>query len=107
VLLVDRVQHVDDRTLNDLVLQRRYPDRPLSAVRLRYVNTSDRLRVGNSSSQPTGEICKVAREILAVALPCLAIEPWARISLESEICGAQAVDVVYVVKERSEPLFPV
>jgi hypothetical protein len=34
ILLVDRVQHLDDRALDDLVLQRRDPERSLLTVGL-------------------------------------------------------------------------
>ncbi len=36
VLLVDRVQHLDERPLDDLILQRRNAERALPAIRLRY-----------------------------------------------------------------------
>src|SRR5689334_13532932 len=107
VLFVYRVQHLDDRSLYDLVLQRRHTDRPLSSVRFRDVNSHDGLCSIRSSFQPSGEVCEVSLEGFAVVLPRFAIDAGARVSLEGEVRGAKAFDIVDVVKERSEPLFPV
>jgi hypothetical protein len=62
ILLVDRVQHLDDRSLDDLVFQRRHSDRPLSAIRLRDEDSSDGLRSVCSSSYPLGKIFEVGLE---------------------------------------------
>ena len=41
MLLVDRVQHLDDRALQDFVLQRRDPERPSSASGLGMYESND------------------------------------------------------------------
>jgi len=43
VLLVDCLQNVAQRTLHDLVLDRRYPDRSSRSILLRDVHAADRL----------------------------------------------------------------
>ena len=44
IFLVDRVENSHQRTLNDLVFQRRDAQRPQFAVSLRYIPTFDGLR---------------------------------------------------------------
>src|SRR4029079_12168895 len=98
-------QHLDDRPLDDLVLQSRHTDRPLSAVRFRDVDTSHGLRQVRSSFQPIGKVLEIVLKILSVVLPGLAIDTRARVPFKRQVRGTQPVDVVDVVEECSEPLF--
>ena len=81
IFLVDRVQHLDHRTLDDLVLQRCDAERALPAVRLWYVMPARRLRPVGSSMKPSVKIGELALEILAVFLPCHAVDTRRRIPL--------------------------
>src|SRR6267378_476574 len=49
---VDSVQHLDHRTLDDFVFQRRYSERSLPPVGLRDIHSTHRLRSVRSSLQP-------------------------------------------------------
>src|SRR5258707_9458565 len=62
IFLVDRVQHLDHRTLDDLVLQRCYAERAAAAIRLWYVMPARRLRPVGSSMNPSVKIGELALE---------------------------------------------
>src|SRR5437867_4327516 len=105
--LVDRVEHLDDGTLDDLILQRGNAERSHPPVRLRDVRSTHRLRPVRSPLQPAGEVLEVAVEILSVVPPRLAIDTGSRLPLEGEVGCPQPLDGVHVVKERGEPLLPI
>ena len=73
VRLVDGVQHLDRRALDDLVFQRGNAERSLPPVRLRDVHPTHRLRSVRSSLQPLGQVLEIALQLLAVLSPRLAI----------------------------------
>ena len=62
VRLVDSVQHLDHRPLEDLVLQRSDPERPQPPVRLRYVRPPRRPRPVSAPVDPSVQIPKVFLE---------------------------------------------
>src|SRR5205085_12408471 len=97
----------DDRSLDDLVLQRRHTDWSLSTIRLRDVDAPYGLRPVRSALKPSSEVDEISLERVAVVLPCRAVDPWARVPLDSEVRGPKAIDVADMVEERREPLFPV
>src|ERR1700740_1400139 len=55
IRFVDSVQHLDRCALDDFVLQRRYSERSLPPVGLRYIHSTHRLRSVRSPLQPFGE----------------------------------------------------
>ena len=63
VRLIDGVQHLHQRPLQDLVLQRSDPERPLPPVRLRYIDPPRRLRPVRAPVNPSMQIPKVLLEI--------------------------------------------
>src|ERR1700756_3666301 len=63
VRLVDRVQHLDQRPLKDLVLQRGDAERPLPPVGLRDEHPPRRLRPVTPAMDPSMQIPKVRLEI--------------------------------------------
>src|SRR6266571_2511239 len=101
--LVDRVQHVDRRALDELVFQRGNAQRPLPPVGLRDVRPFDRLRSIRSALQPSGQVREVLLEGLSVMPPRLAIDPRGRGPLQGAVRGPQMIDVVDVMQERREP----
>ena len=107
VRFVNRVQHRDGGALDDFVLQRGNAERPLPPVRLRDVRATHRLRSVRSSFQPCGEVLEIGVQSCTVLLPRCAVDPRCRVSLHSEVRGTQLLDLVYVVKKRREPLFPI
>src|SRR6266851_5669826 len=106
ILLVDRVQHLDHRTLDDLVLQRCDAERALPAVRLWYVVPARWLRPVSSSMNAGVKIGELALEILAVLLPCHAVYTGRRIPLQPRV-GAVKKPGIDMVEERGEPLLPI
>ena len=105
--LVDRVEHLDDGTLDDLILQRGNAERSHPPVRLRDVRSTHRLRPVRPPLEPAGEVPKVGLKILSVVPPRLAIDAGSRIPFEFPVGCPQPLDGVHVVKERGEPLLPV
>ena len=69
VALIDRVQHLDQRPLEDLVLQRGDPERPLPPVRLGDEHPARRLRPVRAPLDPGVQIPKVRFEIPPVVRP--------------------------------------
>ncbi len=102
VLLVDRVQHLDERALDDLVLQRRDAQRALPPVGLRDKPTPRRLRPIGSSVDAAMQILEASLQIMAVILPRHAIDARSRLALEREV-GFLELGGVDVVQERGEP----
>ena len=105
--LVDRVQHLNDGALDDLVFQRGFPQRPLPPVRLGDVGSTNRFCSIRSTLEPLGEFAQIRLKILSVVLPGLAVHPRSRIALDGAIGREQPIDVVDMVQERSEPLLPI
>src|SRR5882762_2975036 len=103
IRFVDRVQHLDRRTLDDLVFQRRDSERPLPPVGLGDVHPTHRLGSVRSSLQPMGEILEIVLEGLAVVPPRLSIHTSRGLLLQVEVSPAQCFRVVDVVQERGEP----
>ena len=77
VRFVDGVQHLDRRTLDDLVFQRRDSERSLPPVGLGDVHPTHRLRPVRSPLQPFGEVLEVFLQCLAVVPPRLPSTPGA------------------------------
>ena len=103
VSLVDRVQHLNRRALDELVFQRGDAQRPLPPVGLGDVRPLDRLRSIRPSRQPSREVPEVLLQGLPVVLPRLTVDPRRRLPLQRVVGLAQMVDVVDVVQERREP----
>jgi len=103
IALVDRVEHLDDRALQDLVLQRGDPKWPLSAIWFRDVNTTRRL----CSVRPTLDACVQVGEASLDPLPVLgprhAVDSGRCLAREREVCGAETIERD-VMQERREPL---
>src|SRR2546425_935276 len=103
VRLVDRVQHVDRRALDELVFQRGDAQRPLPPVGLLDVRSLNRLRPVRPPLQPFRQVPEVSLEGLAVVPPRLAVHARSCVPLQREVRRPQALPVVDVVQERCEP----
>ncbi len=101
VRLVDGVHHLDDRSLDDLVLQRRDTERPLPPIRLRDVHPSRWLSAVHSSVQPRVKIPKMGLHILAVPRPRHAINSRCGLGVDPLVRSPEPVDGD-VVQERGE-----
>src|SRR5882762_7947489 len=100
---VDSVQHLDRRTLDDFVFQRRNSKWPLPPVGLGDVHPTHWLRSVRSSLPSMGEILEIVLEGLAVVPPRLSIHTGRGFLLHSEVGHAQRFRVVDVVQKRREP----
>src|SRR6266850_906921 len=103
VRFVDSIQHLDRRTLDDLVFQRRDSERSLPPVGLRDKHSTHRLRSVRSSLQPFGKILEVSLQRLAVVPPRLPVHTGSGFLLQSEVGHPQCFQVVDVVQKRREP----
>src|SRR5438445_8474919 len=100
---VDSVQHLDGRTLDDLVFQHRNSERSFPPVPLVDVRPTHRLGPIRSSLQPMGEILEIILESLAVVPPRLPVHTGRGVLLQAEVGRAQRFQVVDVVEQRREP----
>src|SRR5467141_3459036 len=103
VRFIDGIQHLDRRTLDDFVFQRRDSERSLPPVGLWYVHPTHRLRSVRSSLQPFGKILEISLQLLAVVSPRLSIHARRSFLLQREVGHAQRFQVVDVVQKRREP----
>ena len=104
VRLVYGVQHLDQRPLQDLVLQRGDPERPKPPIGFRDVHPPRRPCPVAPAVNPSMQIPKILFKILPVVLPRHAVHPRRGPGLQRPIRRPQAVDVD-VVQERGEPRF--
>jgi hypothetical protein len=102
VRLVDRVQHLDQRPLKDLVLQHSDAERPLPPVGLRDERPPRRLRPVTPAMDPSMQIPKVHLEIQPIVRPRHAINAGSGLRPKREVRRPQAIDID-VVQERREP----
>ena len=100
---IDSVQHLDRRTLDDLIFQRRNSERSLPPVGLGDIHPTHRLRSIRSALQPFGKVLEIYFQLLAVVSPRLPVHARRGFPLQSEVGHAQRVLVVDVVQKRREP----
>jgi len=103
VFLVDRVQHRNHRSLNDLVFESGDRERALSAIRLRYVHSPTWQRPVRSPMKSRVQILEVTLEVCIVLLPCQTIDASSRVLLKFIKRVLKQVDR-QMVEERSELL---
>jgi hypothetical protein len=102
VRLVDGVEHLDDGSLEELVLQRGNAQRPLPPVRLRDIHPPRRPRPIATRVNTGVQIPKVLFEILPVVHPHHPIHPRRGLGLKRPVRRPRTVDLD-VVQERGEP----
>src|SRR6266567_498664 len=103
VRFVNSVHHLDRSTLNDLVLQRGYSERPQPPIGLGDVHPTYRHGPVRSLLQPMGEVLEIGPKVLAVVPPRLPVHAGRGFPLQAEISRAQRFRGIDVVKERGEP----
>src|SRR5262249_13369525 len=104
VLLVDGLQHVAQRTLYDLVLDRRYADRSSPAVVLRDVNPANWLVTVLPRLHPYSQCLQVHREPFAVLTDRHGIDAHGRVAAQVPIRTFERC-LVNEVSQREDPLF--
>src|SRR5208337_1454463 len=97
-----RVQHLDQRALDNLVFQRGDAERALPPVGPRDEPTPRRLRPIGSSVDSAVQIHEANLEVMAVILPRHAINARSRLALERQV-GFPELIAIDVVQERGEP----
>src|SRR5229473_2666 len=103
VRFIDGIQHLDRRTLDNLVFQHRDSERSLPPVGLRDKHPTHRHRSVRSALQPIGKSLEIFFQLLAVVPPRLPVHARCGFLLQSEVGPAQCFQVVDVVQERREP----
>ena len=103
IRFLDGVQHLDRRTLDDFIFQRRDSERSLPPVGLRDIHPTHRLRSIRSSLQPIGKILEIPLQFFSVMPPRLPVHTGRGFLLQSEVGHAQCFQVVNVVQKRCEP----
>jgi hypothetical protein len=106
VRLVDVVQHPDNGTLGDLILQAYDAERPLPPVCLWDIPPPRWLRSVRSAVQPLVQVLETRLQVLPVGLPRLAVYSRSRLGAYPPVGVPQSVDGD-VVQECSEPYLPV
>ena len=106
ILLVNGVQNFDDRPLDNFVLQRGDPKRPLSTAGLRNEHPPRGLGSIRTSMHSAMQIFEICLQALLVLLPCYTIRTRRRSTLQGVERRPQSGDS-HVVEERRELHFPV
>ena len=104
VLLVRRFQHHQDRPLQDLVLQRRYPDRARLASRFRQVYPAHRRRPIASRVESVEQALQVLRQIRFVLLGGYSVHPCRRTLSRAPVCLLQPLRVDLMRQRRQHHL---
>ena len=102
VLLVDGVEHLDHRPLEDLVLQGGDAKRPQPPVGLRDIRPASRSRPVAPAVDPLVQIPEVGLQVLPVGAPRLPIHPGGRPRVERPV-GDPEPGNVDVMQQRREP----
>ena len=102
VALVDRIQHLSHRPLDNLVLKRGDPERSLPPIGLRYVRPARRPRPVRAPVDPGVKIAKVLLEILPIVPPRDTVNPRCRARTNRPVRQLQALDG-HVMQKRGEP----
>ena len=102
VLFVDRIQHHHDRTLDNLVLQRRNRQRALASIRLRDEPPPRWLRPVRPPMDPLVQVPDLAVEVCLVVLPRQSIRSGGSVLPQCVERRPQHPDI-NVVEERGEP----
>src|ERR1700741_2645255 len=103
IRFINGVQHLDRRTLDDLIFQRRYSERPLPPIGLGDIHPTHGFRSVRPSLQPFGKVLEIPLQFLAVVPPRLPVHARRDFLLHTEVSHAQRFQVVDVVQERREP----
>ena len=104
IFLVDRVQHLDHRALDDLVLQRGDAQRALPSIRLGDVPPPRWQRPVAPPVDAPVQVLEFVLKPLPVLLPRHPAHPGGRFRFEPEIGLPRQIDID-VVEQRGEPLF--
>src|SRR5580658_6119515 len=102
ILLIDGVQHLNQRPLDDLVLQRGDPERPLPPVRLRYEHPPSRYHPVRAPMHTSMKLLEVLLKVMPVLAPRHPIDPWSSVRSDRPVCRPETINGD-VVQERGEP----
>ncbi len=106
VLLVDCVEHLHHRPLDDLVLQRSDPERPQPPIGLWDPHPTNRHRPERAAVHPRVQILQIALQVLSVLVPRDPVHPGSRARAQGPIRRLQALHG-HVMQQRGEPHCPI
>jgi hypothetical protein len=92
VLLIDRIEYLHRSTLDNFILQRRDPERPLSSIFFLDELTPRGQRPIGAAVNASMQIHKLGFQVLPVLVPRRAIHSRRRISLKLEIRRPQQIN---------------
>src|SRR5665213_3970664 len=101
ILLVDGVQYLDNRPLDDLVLQGGNAERALAPVWLRYVHPPRRTRPVGAALDSSVQVYEVGSKILSVGVPRHLVHPCCSLRVDRRV-GRPETFEVDVVKQCGE-----
>src|SRR5215469_1587900 len=101
VLLINLIEDCEHGLLNNLVLQRRDPERPLSTIRLRDIHSSRWLRSISAAVNSAVQIDKPTFQPSLIPLPSDAVHSRRGLSLQSVKAIPEQSDC-HMVKQRGE-----
>src|SRR5665213_1244311 len=93
VLLVDRIQHLDNRPLEHLVLQGGYSERALAPVRFRYEHSPRRTCPVGTAVDSYEQVFEVRSKVLPVLLPRDPVHPRSGLGANRPVGRMEAVEV--------------
>jgi hypothetical protein len=102
VSLVDGIQHLGHRALDDLVLKREYAERSFTSISLRDVRAACRQGSIATIVHPSAEILEALLQPLCVCCYRHSVYPGGRCPFQPPIRSVKRIDV-YVVQQRREP----
>jgi hypothetical protein len=94
--LVDGAQELGDRTLDNLVFQRRYAERPLSTIGFGDVHAANRLRPVASAVHAVAQTLQLLRQVLCVGRDRFPIDSRRRSSPQSTKRSFERLDIQVV-----------
>jgi hypothetical protein len=107
ICLVDAIQYLYQRPLDDLVLKNRHPQWPLLPIRFWYVSPTNRLGSVRPAFQPFGKFLEILLPILSIVPPGLPVYPRRGFPLQPQIGGSELTQVIDMVPERCKLLLPI
>jgi hypothetical protein len=107
VRLIDRIQYLEDGTLDNLILQRRDSERPSPPVRLRDGCPTNRLCPVSPPPKPLRKSLKIRLQIPPILPPCLSIYTRGRLPIQCKIGRPQSLNGINMVQKGRKPQLPI
>src|SRR5215467_9998020 len=106
ILLINLIEDCDDGLMDNLVLQRRNPERPLSTIRFRDIHSSRWLRSVSAAVNPAVQIDKPTFQPGLILLPSDTVHSWSGLTLQGVKAIPEQCDCQMVKQGGELPLLP-